>query len=230
MTLIIPSVFFGPEKPSGSTTCNRTCLGSRTASPIPVIIAAFASAVTSQYFLQPKYLIFCAPFLLLMVLDAALTLKSARLRQSIAILGIFVFLIAYMHYSNPAAYGRKENWREAALFLSQEVNDESGIVIIGNEHLTYYAPALKSAIIDFDIPQFPLTANSPDSARLRGQCKDKQTLFYLNWETIQNLKDPRNYLITALDQMNGEHTVYPLNPRLKIFIWKRPPPIPAESQ
>jgi uncharacterized membrane protein len=197
---------------------------------VPVLIAAFASAATGQYFLQPKYLIFSAPFVFLLILDSGLLLKSIRLRQIVAVMGIAIFMIAYTHYSNPEEYGRKENWREAARFLSNSINEKSGILLLSNGYmLSYYAPELKSAFIDLAESQSPLTANSLDPVRLRKQLIGKQTLFYVYWDTIQNLKDPDNYLITALDRLTGEHTVYSLNPRLKIYIWKMPPPIPVES-
>jgi hypothetical protein len=196
---------------------------------VPVLIAAFASAATGQYFLQPKYLIFAAPFSLLLILDAVLFLKSICLKQVVVCLGIVVFFVAYMHYSNPKEYGRKENWCGAARFLSESVTDHSGVLMLGSKFLlTYYASDLESVFFELDDPQFPLTAKALNPANLRKQLGNIEILFYPYWDTVQNLKDPRNCLVAAMDELTGEHTIYSLNPRLKIYIWKMPPPTRAE--
>jgi hypothetical protein len=198
---------------------------------IPILLASLASAVTGQYFLQPKYLIFSAPFVLLLILDAALSLKPILLRRSVMVMGLAIFLIAYAHYSNPKEYGRKENWKGAANFLSEHIDERSGILMLGHKFLlTYYAPELQPAFVDLDSVQYPLGKYSLDSARMRKLLTDKQTLFYPHWDTVQNLKDPENQLTAILDRLAGEHTVYSLNPRLKIYIWKTPPKFTGDSQ
>ncbi|RQV96571.1 hypothetical protein EH220_05505 [bacterium] len=195
---------------------------------IPVIIAASASFVTGKYFLQPKYLIFAAPFLFLVIIESARAFRALRARWTVAGLGALVFLIAFAHYSHPERFGRKENWREAARFLTEQADGESAVLALSPPFLlNYYAPALKPEITFVSPPANPALPSIPETEQLRIIIDNNSMIYYVYWDISQNRYDPRNHLISALDNLIGEHSVYSLNPRLKIYIWKPPPP--AES-
>jgi uncharacterized membrane protein len=192
---------------------------------IPVLIAVFASIATGKYFLHPKYMVFSAPFLLLLLIESARAFKSIRIRWSIAGLGIIVLLIAYVHFLRPDAYGRKENWREAASFLTKHATEDKSILVFNHQYLLlYYNPDIERKLLKITAPEKPDAMYSTEMEALRSTVSGKKNIFYIYWDTAQNYFDPHNHLLTALNKLVGEHALYSLNPRFKIYMWTLPPP------
>ncbi|MBU0691938.1 hypothetical protein KKH18_09000, partial [bacterium] len=191
---------------------------------IPVLIAVSASFVTGKYFLQPKYLIFAVPFLLLIFIESARALRSLPVRWIIAGTGTLVFLIAFVHYTQPDKFGRKENWREAVRFLTEHSTGGEAILSLRSlPQVDYYAPELERRLLIVKPPRNPAVLDPREHERLRTILHHHSVIYYIYWDTGQNVYDPRNHLITAFDRISGEHGVYSLNPRLQIYIWKPPP-------
>ena len=184
------------------------------------MIATVASAVTGDYFLQPKYLIFSAPFALLFIADSASALNKRWMKQALAGLAGLLFGIAIVHYWTPSEYGRKENWREAALLLRSDAEHHNLLVTLKENYplLFYYAPPLRDVRYTVSMP-----LNRMAEGFLQEAVINPRTVNYLYWDTMQNQLDPQNQLPKVLDQMRGNHTIRQLNPRLKIYSWSRPP-------
>ncbi|MCB9357806.1 MAG: glycosyltransferase family 39 protein [Calditrichaeota bacterium] len=184
---------------------------------IPILIATVASLATGKYFLQPKYLIFSTPFLLLFVALAYSDIRNMRGQQLIAGAGAVIAVIALVHYWQPESYGRKQNWRAAAEVLSTSVNETNALVLLPGNYglLNYYAPGLNAQweFIKMRDPNF-------DAARTLSElAASKNNVYYLRDDVAQNLEDPQDKLIQYLDRTGKTKTVTQLNPRFKLYRW-----------
>lgn len=183
----------------------------------PVLLATLASAITGQYFLQPKYLIFSTPFALLFIALAYDDLRNLRARQVLTALGGLIVVVALVHYWQPANYGRKENWRTAAEILSTSVGDSTALVLLPGHYrlLNYYAPGIQQHWTQLDIRN-----DEAETARkLSELAAAKQDIYYLRHDVVQNLQDPQDKIIQYLDRSGKQRTATQLNPRFKLYRW-----------
>jgi uncharacterized membrane protein len=184
---------------------------------VPILIATVASAVTDKYFLQPKYLIFSVPFALLFIAVAFDDLRNPRGRQALAVMGTLIVMVALLQYWQPRKYGRKENWKAAAEVLGTAVGDSNAIVLLPGHYrlLTYYAPGIEDRWEQIDLQQDSAAA----AARLTELAAQKRYLYYLRHDVVQNLRDPKDLMISTLNRTGKPLSVTQLNPRFKLYRW-----------
>ena len=187
---------------------------------IPVLLALAASLITHKYWVQPKYLIFAAPFALLFIAQAYLAIERIPLRKMTVILSLAVLVIALVHFWQPDEYGRRENWRLAAHILREDLNGESALLLLPGSYrlLEYYAPEVEQKALVVRPPQAATKAGEFEQdveAKLLG----KREVYYLRHDVVQNLRDPRDLLPMALDNLGTRATVIRLNPRFQLMRW-----------
>ena len=188
---------------------------------IPVLLALVASLITHKYWLQPKYLIFSAPFALLFIAQAYLAIERVVLRKAVVAFSVALLVVALVHFWQPREYGRRENWRAAAELLEASLDESSALVLLPGTYrlLTYYAPELDGRWI---------TVNPPDSAaqasafenEVRAKLAGKSDVYYLRHDVVQNLQDPRDLLPLALDNFGTPAGAVRFNPRFQLLRWE----------
>jgi hypothetical protein len=184
-------------------------------------LALIASLTTHKYWLQPKYLIFSAPFALLFLAQAYLAIERHVLRKFTMGLGVAVLVIALIHFWQPKDYGRRENWREVARVLREDLNDESALVLLPGNYrlLTYYEKELNGKWIAVTPPASAELAGSFEG-ELQAKLAGKQTIYYLRHDVVQNVQDPRDLLPMALDNLGMRAGSVRFNPRFQLFRWQ----------
>jgi uncharacterized membrane protein len=188
---------------------------------VPTLLAFAATILMKQYWLQPKYIIFVAPFALLLIALLYLAISKPWLKTLAVVLGAGVGIIALLHFWNPEQYGRRENWRAATAMLRGASDSQTALVLIqeGYPLLRYYWPESKSFEKMIEVPSIK-EANPAYVDTLRQLLTGKQTVFYLRWDVVQNSKDPRDILPQALDQIGSRTQEYRYNPRLICYQWR----------
>lgn len=193
---------------------------------IPVLIAAAASFMTGKYFLQPKYLIFSAPFLLLLLIESTRALRAMSIRWSIAGLSALIVAVAFVHFTHPERYGRKENWRDVAHYLESEIRGNDIILTFRRlPQIKYYSEEAGRKMLVVEAPEQANSLTPLEKEKLSTIARDHDEIYFINWDTNQNAYDPHDHLPAALDRLIGEHAVRIFNPRMQIFVWKPPPAI-----
>jgi mannosyltransferase len=192
---------------------------------VPAVLALLATAVTRQYWLQPKYIIFVAPFALLLLAVGYLEIQRTWLRRATALFTAAVWVIALLHYWNPQEYGRREDWRSAAHLLRESMTPRSALVVVtgGYGLLTYYWPAAPSRWQMVYVPNM----RSPSAHfvySLQERLKGRSDVYYLWYDIQQNALDPRDVLLHSLDHIGTRLGVYHFNPRFKLYHWRLPQP------
>ncbi len=188
---------------------------------VPVLLAAIASLVTHKYWLQPKYLIFSAPFALLFIAQAYLAIERVVLRKVVVLFALGIWIIALVHFWQPAEYGRRENWREAAHVLQEDINNESALVLLPGSYrlLTYYQPELEGWWITVLPPDSAVQAAAFE-ADVRAKLAGKRTIYYLRQDVVQNTRDPRDLLPLTLDNLGTRAGRVQFNPRFQLYRWE----------
>lgn len=188
---------------------------------LPVVIAFTATAATSQNWLQPKYIIFVAPFALLFIAQSYLALTARWLRAAMVLMWIAVVGVAQVHFADSREYGRRENWRAAAAYLRAEMNEHSALVVIRgtNRLFTYYGPDLRQRAVVLDIPPLP-APTLPYSFSVRARLADYDDVYYLWYDIAQNSNDRFNILPKALDRIGQRQEIVQFNPRLRVIHWR----------
>jgi mannosyltransferase len=190
---------------------------------IPSILAFIASAVTGQYWLQPKYIIFVVPFAVLFLAASYLALDARWLKRAVMILGAAVLLVAYVHFLDPQHYGRRENWRGMSTYVRAHLARESALLILDGAHplFAYYWPQVVDVWQAVHVPrEKELAGDFPDE--LRARLSGKRDVFYL-WHSVRrNTADPTDLLLRSLDRLGQDREVVPFNPRFKLYHWLLP--------
>jgi 4-amino-4-deoxy-L-arabinose transferase-like glycosyltransferase len=184
---------------------------------VPMLLALIITAVTGQYWLQPKYLIFTAPVALLLIAQAYLALDSVWLRRATALLTAVVCLIAWIRFWTPQQHGRRENWRQAAAVLRREITPRSTFLLAGSGYylLKYYWPEAPQHWQLMDVRNTPSSSACRDSLLLR--VRGDEDVYYLWYDIKQNVSDPRNLLLHSLDGLAARVDSEQFNPRLKLY-------------
>jgi 4-amino-4-deoxy-L-arabinose transferase-like glycosyltransferase len=190
---------------------------------IPSILAFFASAVTGQYWLQPKYVIFVIPFAVLFLAASYLALNRSWARHAALLLGAAVMVVAYVHFLDPSHYGRRENWRGMSTYVRSHFTSGSALLVLdgGYSLFTHYWPQVADVWQIVRVPK----ENEPASefaedlcARLNG----KGDVYYLWHDVRQNTADRNNLLLKSLDSIGQNREVVQFNPRFKLYHWSLP--------
>jgi uncharacterized membrane protein len=190
---------------------------------IPVILAFIASAVSGQYWLQPKYIIFVVPFAVLFLVASYLALNRLWVKRAALVLGAAVLVVAYVHFLDPQHYGRRENWREMSRYVQSHLGPESALVILEGAHplFAYYWPQVTEVWQPVHVPgERELVASFP--YELRARLAGKHDVFYL-WHSVRrNTSDPTDLLLRSLDRIGQDREIVPFNPRFKLYHWSLP--------
>lgn len=146
--------------------------------------------------MHPKYVIFVAPFCLLLVAEGYVLLERRALRNGVAAVSLAVFAVAFARFWQPQAYGRREDWRGVARLLAREVRDDDVLLLVRNRYalLRYYWP---------------------DAGRQR-------RVFYARWDTIKNDFDPLDLVQHSLSRLGADERRVRFNPRLCVESWRVP--------
>lgn len=185
-----------------------------------MLLALVASAVTHQYWLQPKYVIFSAPFALWFLAFGFQALPGRLIPALTAVLGAVVVAISLAHFWNPADYGRRENWREVSHYLRDHITPGSVVIVVPGTYwlMDYYWPAAPAYRVPVYVPDIERPAVS-FVQRLRSRIQGKSDVYYLWWDIRQNIVDPRDVLLHSLDYMGVRADTQHLNPRFKLYHW-----------
>ncbi|MBU0509435.1 glycosyltransferase family 39 protein [bacterium] len=188
---------------------------------VPVVLALIATLVTRQYWLQPKYLIFSAPLALLFMAQSYLALDRTLVRRALAVCGGAIVVVALLHFWNPQYYGRREDWRGVTTLLKKECTDDSALLLLASGYrlLNYYWPDARNVTVMAANP--PSKSPTPEyEAELREQLVGKREIFYIRWDTVQNIADPRDVLPRALSEIAVPVRVIQFNPRFFLYEWR----------
>ena len=187
----------------------------------PALFALVATFILHKYFVHPKYLIFSAPFFLLIIASAYVTLNFAALRRLITLFGIAVTAVAFIHFNDSQEYGRRENWKGVTEYLKYEVNSESPLLLLAGYSgmLNYYDPGNKSKWKSVDIPAtYPSISLWED--KLRTILAQSSYVYYLRLDVRQMHDDPSDLVLTTLDRLGVRLGIIQFNPRLRLYHWK----------
>ena len=190
---------------------------------VPAILALIASAVTGQYWLQPKYIIFVVPFAVLFLAASYLALNASWARRTAIILGAAVMVVAYAHFLDAQHYGRRENWRDMSRYVRTHLSPESALVILDGAHplFAYYWPQVTDVWQPVRVPKEKMVA-AEFTEELRTWLAGKRDVFYVWHDVRQNTADPADLLLRSLDQLGQNREVVQFNPRFKLYHWSLP--------
>lgn len=192
---------------------------------IPILLALAASVVTKQYWLQPKYVIFTVPFLLLLIAESLLAIRQIWIRRAAILLGMCVMAVAFVHFLNPVHFGRRESWRDVVQFAEHHAEPETAFLFLANLHplLSYYGTDAENTWQLVRVPKerelYPAFRNG-----LAKRFADQRNIYYLWWDVSQNLNDPRNDVLKVFDEIGQRREVIVYNPRFRLFHWSMKPP------
>jgi len=197
-------------------TMSRTVTLSHCWFTIPILLAFAACVVTKQYWLQPKYVIFSAPFALLFIAEAYLAISPVMLRRVTAAFGIAVCIIALLHFWTPTRYGRREDWRGAAHTLMERLHTDTPLLLLPGNYglLGYYSSEVAHLGQIVNVNRI-----AQDPASLTEMYHGSQ--IYFLWNDVRRLEtDPDDIVLRALEQQLGAPSdVTQFNPRMKLYHW-----------
>jgi hypothetical protein len=188
---------------------------------VPLLLGVVASVPLGWKFVHPKYLVGTAPFFLLLCATAACELARERQRLALAVTGLSVWWISFVHYWNPRDYGRREDWHGATALLRNEQAKGSALLLIGTFYeqsyplLEHYAPDLRPRIV----PTYLFTTDEEVERRMRREMGAARRFCYLRWDTLQNMEDPSDRMLRVARRLGHDEAVTRLNPRLVSHCW-----------
>jgi hypothetical protein len=199
---------------------------------VPAALGFAATFVMKHDFIHPKYMVFSAPFLLLLIASGFLALRSKWQRIVVAIMGLAAFSISIAHFNEPRSHGRREDWRGLAEFLRSRLSEESVVLWLGNtrasERMTvkvpprslweYYGSDLFPWI---RVVRMPSSDAAPEevSPMLAQLTASKKHVYYVWSEISANVDDPRQAIIEAARSALADERTVQFNPRLVLYEW-----------
>ncbi|MDD5088145.1 MAG: glycosyltransferase family 39 protein [bacterium] len=189
---------------------------------LPAALALIAMLLTHKYWLQPKYLIFSVPFALLFVALAFRSLERVWLRRAVTAMGAAILLVALLHVWDSAHYGRREDWRGLTAYLQKQYEPSSALFALPGNYglLAYYWPECRSLLQLADVPEGNQYSED-EINRLQARLTTKQRVFYIRWDTVQNLSDPHDALPHALNDIAvAPARITAFNPRFALYEWR----------
>ncbi len=199
---------------------------------VPALVSFTAVLVMGRDFIHPKYMVFSAPFLLLLLTAAYLSIPGRSERVIVAATGLAVFAVSIVHFNEPQQYGRRLDWRGVSEYLRTALDDQSTLLWLGDATSSdsvvarvppqslweYYGADLFPRVLVIPMPRPDATADeiAPILARLTS---GKKHVYYL-WEEIAvNLRDPKNAVIASAREAFVAERTTQFNPRMVLYEW-----------
>ncbi|HYQ03508.1 MAG TPA: glycosyltransferase family 39 protein [Polyangiaceae bacterium] len=199
---------------------------------VPTLVSLVSVVISGRNFIHPKYMVFSAPFFPLLLTAGYLATPKAWLRTVLATTSALVLAIALVHFNRPEEYGRREDWRGAALLLRSTLDANSALLRLGNMSAPpepaaspkclwdYYAPDLFDRIkfVSLSRPDASVADVAPMVERLT---EGKRDVYYLWSEISRNFEDPNDLVLTAARQSFVDEERRQFNPRFILYHWHR---------
>jgi uncharacterized membrane protein len=192
---------------------------------IPILLAYALTIATKQYWLHPKYVIYVAPFVLLMVAEGWLLIERLPLRLAAAVSSVLVTMVALSRFWRPHEFGRREDWRAAAEVLKSETSDPAvALVMLRHPYslLQYYWPEAHDHWNLVEPPSMQTDQAGLDAiaTSIAKAAAGKKRVIYLRWDTIQNDLDPGDLVVQDVSRIGDPQPAQELNPRLYVDAWR----------
>jgi 4-amino-4-deoxy-L-arabinose transferase-like glycosyltransferase len=197
---------------------------------VPVLVSFVATALTARNFVHPKYMIFSAPFSVLLIAAGYAAIPRRAVRASVALLGASVFATAYVHWSEPERYGRREDWRGVAAFLRPLLGEHSQLLLLSSVYAPppgaastslwdYYATDL-SAKTRFIVVPRPDASVAEVAESAEPLVEGKSDVYYLWSQIARDFDDPRDLVLSAARSTWTDEERRQFAPRLVLYHWR----------
>jgi hypothetical protein len=192
---------------------------------VPVLLSFGLTVLTDRNFVHPKYMVFSAPFLLLLLVAGYLSITLRWLRVTVALSAAAVCAVAIAHFWQPRDYGRRADWRGAAAFLRSRLDDRSVLLGLGRAFpkapfprslWEYYAPDLPVRKIELPRPDAVAEDLLPMLERVSSGAR---RVCYLREDFARNVNDPQDIVVKAARLAFGNEEHVRFNPRLEAYCW-----------
>lgn len=200
----------------------------------PVLISFVAALIMGRNFVHPKYMVFCAPFLLLFFVAGFLALPRRWERWGAGIGAFLVFSVAFAHFNQPRSFGRREDLRGVAELIRPAIKDDTLVLWLGSRTAPgpmqrnaqpqsiweYYGADLFPQVRLVGLPKSDATPE--DVAAVVAPLVEGRNDVYFVWlEIARNTDDPGDLVLSALTNRLGKGERVQLNPRLIVYHWGR---------
>jgi hypothetical protein len=199
---------------------------------VPALVSFVAVLVMGRDFIHPKYMVFSAPFLLLLLTATYFSFHRRSERLIVGAMGLAVFSISIVHFNQPQEYGRREDWRGVTAYLRSVLDDQSTLLWLGDSKSSeemvpsvppqslwdYYGSDLVPRIRSIPMREGNATPEelTPILTRL---ARGKSHAYYL-WEEIRaNVNDPQSAVITTAREIFANERTIQYNPRFVLYEW-----------
>jgi len=202
---------------------------------VPIALSFAVVVATGKNFIHPKYMVFSAPFLPLLFTASYFATERRWLKAVMGVFGACVFAVALVHFNQPEQYGRREDWRGAALFLRTELVDQRAILLrLGSAGSAeqpphregaapqslweYYAADLFERTRIISLPR-PDVSASDLAGTVQRLTSGKRDVYYLWSEIGRNFDDPGDVVLAAARETLVDEQKRQFNPRFILYHW-----------
>ena len=189
---------------------------------LPVILVFVLAWIAQKNFSHHKYLIFLLPQVLLLFAWGFQGLRLRSLQIATGLLYSFLIGLALFHfYADPVHFGRRTNWRDAAMYLKEHLDKEVSLVLFEDtsyNYLNYYSYGTRPFWIRVKVPTDSDRVTGYASY-LRGKLAHTHVVYYLREDDKQNTLDPKDVIPKALRMISTDEQFIPYNRRLQLYKW-----------
>ncbi len=202
---------------------------------VPSLVSFCAVVATHKNFVHPKYMVFSAPFVPLLLSAGYLAAKQRSTKLALAVTSVCVFAVAILHFNEPEKYGRREDWRGAAAYLRAAMGSDSVLLRLSSPGSAqpvpsggpprslweYYAGDLGSRAESVVLPRPDATPEdlAPVVERLT---RNKHDVYYLWSEIGRNFDDPNDVVLAGAREVLINEQKRQFNPRFILYHWRKP--------
>lgn len=196
---------------------------------VPALVALFALVVLGKNFIHPKYMVFSAPFFVLLLSCGVLGLSGLWLRTALAATSLGVVLVALLHAHDTRSYGRREDWRGVAAHLRSKLDGGSVLLWLAMNEVRpaarsdrpeslweYYAPDLQGHMRVIG-PVAPDASPEAVEQQVRQLTAGARDVYYVWSEIARNVGDPQDKVLGAARRLFPGEDMQRFNPRLALF-------------
>jgi hypothetical protein len=199
---------------------------------VPALVSFLAVLVKRSDFIHPKYMVFSAPFLLLLLVAAFQSLPNVAQRAAVAATGLAVFAVSIVHFNEPTEYGRREDWRGLAATLRARLDDQSVVLWLGGPTSPpeakpnnppqsvweYYGADLFPRVRTIAMPS-PNATPAQVTSLIRSLTAGERHVYYVWGEIMANTGDPGGSVIASAEGLFGDEKRIQFNPRFALYEW-----------